>query len=316
MSDDLTFVGIDVSKDQLDLAVLPSEARWQFTNDKAGIAQAVRRLSELTPSLIVLEATGPFHAAVSASLWAADLPLVVANPRLTRHYALSLGLLAKTDKIDAGTLARYALERRPEVRPLPDAQTQAMQELLSRRQQILEMIGAEENRLVGSSSRVQKDIREHVRWLRKRFAQVDDDLDQAIRNSPGWHAKDELYQSIPGVGPMLSRTVILSLPELGLLNRKQIAALVGVAPFNRDSGKRRGARSIWGGRKQVRRVLYMAALVASRHNPVIREFYQRLRDAGKSGKLALSACMRKLLTMLNAIAKSSRKWQYEAKATA
>jgi transposase len=312
LSQELIFVGIDVSKERLDVAVLPSQERCEFKNDKTGIAKAVTYLSKLGPSLIVLEATGPYHGAVCASLLTADLPLVVANPRITRHFALSLGLLAKTDKIDAATLARYAQERRPPVRPLPDTDTRAMQELLARRQQILEMIGAEENRLIGATVRVQKGIHEHVRWLKRRLHDLDQDIDAAIRNCPRWQEKDELYQSIPGVGPMLSRTVILGLPELGKLNRRQIAALVGVAPFNRDSGKRRGSRSIWGGRAQVRRVLYMAALVASQHNPVIREFYQRLRSAGKSAKLALTACMRKLLTMLNAIARTNCKWKTSA----
>ena len=269
------FVGIDVSKARLDVAVRPSGASESFLNDAAGIKELVKRLEEIQATLIVLEATGQ---------------------------------LAKTDHIDAVVLARFAEAVRPAVRPLPDEITLELRALIARRRQITEMIVAENNRLGGVSKAVKKRIDAHIRWLEAELGRADKDLDQSIRHSPIWQENQDLLRTVPGIGPVVSRSLIAELPELGKLNRKQIAALVGVAPLNRDSGTLRGRRSIWGGRAAVRAVLYMAALVASRHNGVIRAFYQRLRSAGKAPKVALVACMRKLLTILNAMIKHKTRW--------
>jgi transposase len=247
---------------------------------------------------------------VAAALAAAGVPVAVVNPRQVRDFAKATGTLAKTDRIDAEILARFAQAIRPPVRPLPDAQTQELQALTARRRQLVEMITAESNRLHSSRSpAVQTGIRAHVDWLRDQVGDVDQDLDRAVKASPIWHVKDNLLQSVPGVGRVLARTLLTELPELGQLNRKQIAALVGVAPLNRDSGTLRGQRKVWGGRAQVRAVLYMNALVATRHNPVIRRYYQRLLAHGKPKKVALTACMRKLLVILNVIIRDGSPWR-------
>jgi transposase len=309
MSGPAVFVGIDVAKATLDLALRPSGERWTVANEEAAIHALVQALRPRAPTLVVLEATGGFEHAVVAALAAVGLPVVVANPRQVRDFARATGQLAKTDAIDAQILALFAERVRPEPRALPDEAVQALDALLTRRRQLLEMLVAEKNRLGFAQPPVRRGITQHIRWLERRLADVDHDLAEMIEASPVWRAKDDLLQSVPGVGPVLSRTLLGELPELGLLNRKQIAALVGVAPLARDSGTLRGKRLIWGGRAPIRTVLYMSALAGARHNPVLRAFYLRLRAAGKPAKVALTACMRKLLTILNAMVRSNTHWQ-------
>ena len=296
------------------MAIRPSGERWTAANDEAGIQRLLTRLREDAPALVVLEATGGYERAAVAALAAARLPLVVANPRQVRDFARATGQLAKTDQIDADTLALFAERVRPEPRALPDASAQALDALLTRRRQILGMVGAERNRLEHAVPAVRRGIVQHIRWLERQLRDVDDDVDRTIQVSPIWRAKENLLRSVPGVGPVVSRTLIGDLPELGTMPRKQIAALVGVAPLARDSGTLRGKRLVWGGRAPVRAALYMAALVATRRNPVIREFYQRLLAAGKPKKVALTACMRKLLTILNAMLRANTVWRHTAHA--
>lgn len=302
------FVGIDVSKAGLDVAVRPMGSREFVANDAAGIEILVERLRELQPALIVLEATGGVERAVTRALASAEFPVVVINPRQVRDFAKATGQLAKTDTIDAAVLARFGEAVRPALRPLPDEVTWELRAVVTRRRQLTEMIVAETNRLSGASKAVRKRINAHLRWLETELKRADKDLDQSIRQSPIWRENEDLLRSVPGMGPVISRTLLAELPELGRLNRKQIAALVGVAPLNRDSGTLRGRRSIWGGRATVRAALYMGALVASRRNAVIQAFYRRLRNAGKAPKIALVACMRKLLTILNAMIKHKTHW--------
>lgn len=302
------FVGIDVSKERLDVAMRPSGESESVSNDKDGIEALVKRLREVGPSLIVLEATGGLERGVTRGLASAELPVVVVNPRQVRDFAKATGQLAKTDRIDALVLARFGEAVRPALRPLPDEVSQELRALIARRRQITEMIVAERNRLSRASKSVKKRIDAHIRWLEAELDRADKDLDQSIGQSPIWREKEDLLRSVPGIGPVISRSLIAELPELGELNRKQIAALVGVAPLNRDSGTLRGRRRIWGGRATVRAVLYMAALVASRRNAVIGGFYKRLRNAGKAPKVALVACMRKLLTVLNSMIKHRTCW--------
>lgn len=302
------YVGIDVSKATLEVADRPDGTTQQVANDEAGIRALVGELGAASPALVVLEATGGYETAVVAALAAAGVPVVVANPRQVRDFGRATGQLAKTDRIDAQLLALFAERVRPTPRPLTDEFTRALQALLTRRRQLLEMLIAERNRLEHAPRPVQRGITQHIRWLKKQLARVDNDLDDTIESSPVWRAKDDLLQSVPGVGPRMSRTLLGDLPELGTLTRKQIAALVGVAPHARDSGTLRGRRTVWGGRATVRSALYMSALVASRFNPVIRTFYQRLRTAGKPPKVALTACMRKLLIILNAMARTNTHW--------
>ena len=309
MQTPLVFVGIDVSKARLDVGVRPSDERTSVPYDAPGIATLLVQLTQLQPTRIVMEATGGLERPLVRALVDAALPVIVVNPRQVRDFAKATGQLAKTDTLDAQVLARFAEVIQPSLRVIPDAQTQELAALLARRRQVLAMQGAEQHRLDRAPDRVRKRIEVHLRWLRDELARLDADLDDLIQQSPVWRAREELLQSVPGIGPVMSRTVLAELPELGLLNRKQIAALVGVAPFNRDSGRLRGHRTIWGGRASVRRVLYMAALVATRWNPVIRVFYQRLRAAGKAPKVALVAAMRKLLTILNAMVHAGTPWQ-------
>lgn len=310
------FVGIDVAKATLDVALRPTDERWRVANNDAEARALVERLRPHTPTLIVLEATGGFENAVVAALAAAGLPVVVANPRQVRDFGKATGQLAKTDVIDAQILALFAERVRPTPRPLPDEAAQALDALLTRRRQLVEMLTAEKNRLGFARPPVRRGITQHIRWLERRLKDVDHDLDQAIQASPVWRAKDNLLQSTPGVGPVLSRTLLGELPELGMLTRKEIAALVGVAPLARDSGTIRGKRMVWGGRAPVRAVLYMGALVASKHNPTIRVFYRRLLAAGKPKKVALTACMRKLLTILNAMVRTNTPWRTPSSLTA
>jgi transposase len=302
------FIGIDVSKARLDVAIRPSAEKLSVSNDEAGIQALVTRLSEIKPALIVLEATGGLERSVSGTLGSAQFPVVVVNPRQVRDFAKALGQLAKTDRIDAEVLARFAEAIRPPLRPLPDKVSLELRSLIARRRQLIEMMVAEKNRLSTASKAVRKRIEAHIRWLETELDRADKDLDHSIRQSPIWCENEDLLRSVPSVGPVVSRTLLAELPELGRLNRKQIAALVGIAPLNCDSGTFRGRRGIWGGRATVRAVLYMAALVASRRNSVIRNFYKRLRDKGKAPKVALVACMHKLLTILNAMIKHKTRW--------
>ena len=302
------FVGIDVSKARLDVAIRPSGETPSVAHDEAGISALVKRLRAVQPALIVLEATGGMERQITRALASAELPVVVVNPRQARDFAKASGKLAKTDTIDAMVLAWFAEAVRPAVKTLPDEISLELRALIARRRQITEMIVAENNRLGGAAKAVQKRISVHIRWLESELQRVATDLDQTIRQSPIWKDKEDLLQSVPGIGPVTSRALIANLPELGELNRRQIAALVGIAPLNRDSGTLRGRRTIWGGRAGVRAVLYMAALVASRHNAVIRTFYTRLCKAGKAPKIALVACMRKLLTILNSMLRHKTRW--------
>jgi transposase len=304
------YVGIDVSKERLDVAVTPSRKKWQYPNDEAGIDKLTARLKKLSPALIVLEPTGGLEAPVAAALSADSLPVAIVNARQVRDYARATGKLAKTDNLDALVMAEFASAVKPEVRSLPDEESQAIKATVSRRRQLMEMLTAEKNRLAIAGKHLKPSILGHIEWLKKEIEGLDRDLRHQIESSPLWREKDNLLQSIPGVGKVLSATLLGELRELGELNRKQIAALVGVAPFNRDSGMMRGRRTIWGGRAKIRGVLYMAALVATRFNPVIRCFYQRLLARGKAKKVALVACMRRLLTIMNAILKHKRAWQY------
>ncbi len=308
MSSPAIYAGVDVSKAHLDVALTGTEERPRFANTERGIAELVSQLEAAAPELVVLEATGGFEVPVAGALAAAGIPVVVANPRQVRDFARSTGQLAKTDALDAGILALFAERVRPAVRPLPDAATRALDALVGRRRQIIDMITAEKNRLGFALPAVQKGIRKHIRWLERQLSDVDDDLDEQIRQSPVWQAKSDLLQEVPGVGPNLARTLIAELPELGQLSHKEVAALVGVAPFPRDSGLMRGKRMVWGGRAPVRSALYMSIWSASKWNPVIRVFYERLRSKGKSPKVAQVACMRKLLTILNAMVRDGRRW--------
>jgi len=306
------YVGIDVAKERLDVAPRPVGAGWQVANDERGVVELVARLDQLRPALVVLEATGGMELPLVGALAAAGLPVVVINPRQAREFAKATGRLAKTDAIDAQVLAHFAEAVRPRLRPLADAAAQELSALMTRRRQLIEMLTAERNRLRTAAPAVRPDIQEHIRWLERRLADLDGDLSQTIRSSDIWREKDDLLQSAPGVGPVVSTTLLADLPELGALNRKEIAALVGVAPLNRDSGTLRGRRTVWGGRSKVRSALYMATLVATQRNPVIRIFYQRLLSAGKPKKVALTACMRKLLTILNAMSRSRTPWPAHA----
>jgi transposase len=302
------YIGIDVAKAYLDLAVHPKSDPWRVSNDEAGINAIVAHLQELTPTLVVLEPTGGLELPLTAALAAGGLPVAVVNPRQVRDFAKATGRLAKTDRLDAQVLAHFAQAVQPTPRPLPDAQTQELAALLARRQQLVQMLTAEKNRLGTTRAPVRQRVRAHIRWLEQELADSDRLLRNTIQESPVWRAKDDLLQGVKGIGPVVSVTLMAELPELGTLDRKQIAALVGLAPLSRDSGLLRGKRRIWGGRARVRAALYMATLVATRHNTVIKPFYQRLLAAGKVKKVALTACMRKLLTILNAMLKANRPW--------
>jgi transposase len=291
------------------VAQRPGGEAWRVSSDATGIATLVKRLKGLRPALVVLEATGGLEIPAVAALAAAGLPAVVVNPRQVREFARATGRLAKTDAIDAQVLAQFGEALQPEVRPLPDTATQELSALVARRRQLIEMLTAEKNRLRMATKKVRRNIETHIRWLEGELLDLDDGLGEVIRSSPVWRERDNLLRSVPGVGPVLSSVLLADLPELGKLSRKEVAALVGVAPLNRDSGKFRGRRQVWGGRSQVRATLYMAALVASRYNPAIKRFYQRLLSGGKPKKVALTACMRKLLTILNAMTRAQTSWQ-------
>ncbi len=311
-----SFVGIDVSKGSLDVGVIPKELITSFPNDEAGCTQLIAWLQLQTPTLIVMESTGGLEMLAAGMLSAASLPVVIVNPRQVRDFAKAMGILAKTDKIDARVIARFGQAIRPEIRPLKDEETQILSALIARRKQVVEMLVAEKNRLSSSHRRVREDIQKHIDWLEMRLKDMDRELSDSITSSPIWREKEEVLTSVKGIGKVIAATLLCSLPELGNLNRKQLGALVGVCPFNRDSGKYRGKRTIFGGRADVRSVLYMGALAAKRFNPVIKVFYDRLIAAGKPAKVALTACMRKLLTILNAMLKTNQKWNPDCFQTA
>jgi len=313
MAETRTVVGIDISKDRLDVACLPEAVRSSasaFDNDAGGHAALIAWLKQVEPRLIVLESTGGYQRVVVAALAAAGLPVVVVNPRQVRDFARAVGVLAKTDAIDAMVLARFGEKVNPEIRPLPDTETTVLIDLLARRRQLIDLRTAENNRLGQAvSTRIKSSIRAVLATIEKQIAAIDDDLDDRIKRSPAWKAREELLTSLPGIGPVTARTLLACLPELGTVSRQSIAALVGVAPLNRDSGMMRGRRTTAGGRKVVRCALFMAALVASRRNPILKAHYDRLVAAGKAKKLALVVVMRKLLVTLNAMLRSGSAWR-------
>jgi transposase len=306
---DAIYVGIDVSKDRLDVHVQPTGEAFAVARDGEGLAALVERLKPLAPRLVAVEATGGFEMTVAAAVAGAALPLAVVNPAQVRHYAQALGRQAKTDRIDAEVIARFAAATRPEPRALPDEATQALAELVTRRRQIITMMVAERQRATRLPKRLKRSCERVVRVLEKELAALDLDIDTTVRGSPAWRAKEDLLASVTGVGDITARTLIADLPELGTLDRRQIAALVGVAPFTRQSGQWRGKAFIAGGRSNVRAALFLATMAAVRHNPTIRAFRQRLLAKGKPKMVAMVACMRKLLTILNAILRDQTPWQ-------
>jgi len=313
-----TVVGIDISKDRLDVACLPEAVQplTAFNNDAKGHAKLIAALKTLSPRLVVLESTGGYQRVLVATLAAAGLPVVVVNPRQVRDFARALGILAKTDAIDAMVIARFGQQVNPTLRPTPDAQTAALTDLLTRRRQLVELRTAESNRLAQAvSPRIKSSIRAILNAIEKQIETIDDDLDEHIKRSPVWKEKEDLLTGVPGIGKLTARTLLACLPELGQASRQSIAALVGVAPINRDSGMMRGKRTTWGGRKVVRSALYMAALVATRYNPVLKAHYAKLVAAGKAKKLALIACTRKLLIILNAIIRTKTQWSSKLEIT-
>ena len=308
MSDPQVFVGIDVSKAQLDVALRPTDDCWHVNNDESGIAGLVERLRMVQPTLVVLEATGGLEGPVTGALAEAALPVVVVHPRHARDFANATGRIAKTDTLDARGLAHFAEAVRPPPRPRPDAQAQALSALLTRRRQLVPRLTAARRRVQTAPWPIREDIQAHITWLIHRVARTDDDVAAAIHASPRWRATDEMLQSTPGGGPILSRTLVAEVPELGLLNRQEIAALIGVAPLTRDRGPLRGKRAVWGGRAQGRAVRYLGPRAAVRHHPVLKAFYARLRAVGKAPKVALTAWMRTRLTILNAMLKHRTSW--------
>lgn len=302
------FVGIDVSSQRLDVDTLPVSHRSSEPNTEDGIASLVLRLKPLNPKIVLLEATGGYEIPVAYALYEAGLPVVIMNPKALRHFAKAIGKLAKTDKLDAQILALYAQRIQPPVRPLKDREQLELANLMTRRRQLQGMIVMEENRRRTCTPKVRGNIDQHLAYLRQLLKDLDREIHDSIRRTPLWHEKADILQSFTGVGPKVSASLIADMPELGTLPGTKATALAGLAPMNRDSGQYRGQRKIQGGRPAVRQALYMAALVASRHNPVIRAFYQRLRLAGKPAKVALTACMRKLLVILNAMLKNRTYW--------
>ncbi len=306
------FVGIDVSKSTLDICIEPAVQTLHVTYDEAGIKQIVVRLKEVNPTLIVMEATGGLEIRIATELAGKGLPVAVVNPRQARDFAKATGQLAKTDKVDAAVLAAFAKAIRPQVRPLKDADTRALDDMVSRRRQLIDMRVQETLRLGTAASKpLEKSLNKHIDWLDKRIAEIGTDLTQRLRKSDVWRTKDDLLRGIPGVGPVTTLTMLAKCPELGKLNRREIAALVGVAPLANDSGKHRGKRFIWGGRADVRTVLYMATVSAITHNGAIKTFADRLKKAGKPPKVVIVACMRKLLTIMNSMLKNNTPWNAE-----
>lgn len=302
------FVGLDIAKRHIEVAVHPTHERWRVANDESGMLVLAPRLQALQPTLVVLEATGGYETLAASALAIVGVPMAIVNPRQVRDFGKAIGQLAKTDTLDADRLALFGARVQPEPRGLPDAETQVLLALVQRRRQMTEMLVAERNRAGLAHAQLRRRLRAHIQWLERELAALDADLAPHIRQSPLWRAKDDLLRSVPGIGPIVSSILLASLPELGQLNRHEIAALVGVAPFNRDSGQLRGTRSIWGGRSAVRGALYMATLVGTRYNPVLAVFYRRLVAAGNPKKVALIAAMRKLITILNSMVKTQRRW--------
>ncbi len=310
MDQDGVIVGIDVSKDRLDVHVLPSGEVFWVKRQGEGLAELVERLAPLKPALVAVEATGGYEATTAAAVAAAGLPLVVVNPAQVRSFAKALGKRAKTDPIDAEVIARFVQAVKPEPRPLPEEKAQLVADLLARRRQIVQMISAEKQRdQRATEPRLKRSIARLVLALQKELSDLDQQIDDEIRSSPAWREKEDLLRSVPGVGPIVSRTLLAELPELGALDRRQIAALAGLAPWTRQSGKWKGKSFIGGGRSPVRTALFMAALVSVRHNPVLKAFHQRLIDAGKPKLVAITAAARKLLTILNAMVKANQPWR-------
>lgn len=305
---DEIFVGVDVSKARLDVAVRPTGDTFAVANDDEGHEALSHKLVELKPALVVFEATGGYEAAVVAAVAAVSVPVAVVNPRQVRDFAKAVGRLAKTDKLDAEVLAHFAHAVRPPVTPMPTPEVDALKALVTRRRQLRSMITAEGNRLELAPKSMRRAIVDHIDWMKKSVAKLDKDLDDTLRGSPLWRERDDLLRSVPGVGPVVSATLLAHLPELGTISRQQVAALVGVAPLNRDSGTMRGKRAVWGGRPTVRTALFMGAMCGIRFNPIVRVLYRRLREAGKPAKVALTACMRKLLTILNAMMRDRQPW--------
>jgi transposase len=304
-----SFIGIDVSKKLLEVAAHESDYQFRCANKPSAFAELIAELINLRPALIVLEATGGLERPVVNALQAVGLPVVVVNPRQVRDFAKALGQLAKTDRLDARVLAHFAAAIKPPLRPIKSKEAQNLDDLTGRRAQLIEMLTDEKNRRAAAAHTVRDKIEEHIDWLEKSIAALDQQLKALLQSSPRWHAKDQILQSVPGIGPVVSFSMIASLPELGTLNRQQLSKLVGVAPLNRDSGQQRGSRHIYGGRAHLRSVLYMAALSASRHNPVIKEFYDRLCANQKPFKVAITACMRKLLSIINVMVRDSTCWK-------
>jgi len=303
-----SFVGIDLSKSSLDIALFPQGEDWQLPNNSDGRGRLIARLRELNAPLVVLEATGGLERPIANSLAQAKIAVAVVNPRQVRDFARSAGRLAKTDRLDAHILALFAERMQPEPRPQPDESAQQLKDLLARRRQLVDMLTQEKNRLKRIAEHLRSGVKSHIDWLKQELDQIEEEIEQLQKNNATWQRKSTLLQSTPGVGPVLSSTLLGDLPELGELTGKEIAALAGVAPFNRDSGQLRGRRTIWGGRAKVRVVLYMGTISALRYNVVIGEFYQRLIRAGKPKKVAIVACMRKLLVILNAMMKHGTCW--------
>lgn len=306
------WVGIDVCQKYLDVYIRPIGKLFQVTNDENGIAELIKILTQIKPELIVFEATGGMELSAAIELTQAKFAVAIINPRQARDFAKATGQLAKTDAIDAKVLAHFADAIRPQVREIKDESSRQLEDLVQRRRQISDMITAEKNRLRGKSNLVQSDIREHIEWLQQKLKEIESQIKKTISSDEDWKQKQKLLTSVPGVGEVVATTIISSLPELGKLSHKSLSYLVGLAPLNRDSGKSRGKRRIYGGRANVRCVLYMATLVAVRHNLVIKAFYQRLLDKGKLKKVALTACMHKLLILLNAMMRNSQTWRHEA----
>ena len=315
MSQESIYVGIDVSKEQVDVAVRPTGRNWSVSYDGAGVDDLVSQLKDLKPAGVITESTGGLELPLVAALAAESLPVAVVNPRQVRDFAKSTGQLAKTDRLDAEVLAHFGEAVRPPMRPLRDDDTQALGAVLARRHQVVGILVAEKHRLSRAVPEVRPRIEAHVGWLKQELDDLDTDLRKTLRSSPVWREKDDLLRSVPGVGEQLLLSLLAYFPELGTLSLKRIAALVGVAPFNRDSGFRWSKRSVWGGRTRLRAALYMGVLVSSRHNSVLRAFYQRRLAAGKPKKLALTACMRKLLIILNAMMKTGQHWTHQGNST-
>jgi transposase len=305
------YVGVDVAKDSMEVTVHEGKEHWVYANDENGLIKFLSKMKRLSPALIVLEATGGYEITIAGELQSRGFPMAVVNPRHIRDFAKSLGILAKTDYLDAKVIARYAATVQPPPRLLPDEESQRLGAIMMRRRQIVGMLTSEKNRLQQAAPAVRERIKQHINWLKEELDDINKELKQLVEDNPEWKEKSEIMQSIPGVGPNLAITLLSDFPELGNLNRKQIAALGGVAPFNRDSGTLRGKRTVWGGREVVRSATYMSTFVAIRFNPLLKAFFERLIVAGKPYKVAIVACMRKLLCILNAMLKNRTSWNYQ-----